>query len=93
MSGAQAPCAGTTRVAALAIESTSSVAMVRETVVCVRPRTVFTVALCVLAVVIFVQVVLVSAREGNPKPSPRRMGTATRPRPARGGARHYLDAR
>ena len=33
-----------------------------ETVVSIRPRTVFMVALCVLAVVIFVQVVLVSER-------------------------------
>jgi predicted PurR-regulated permease PerM len=37
-------------------------AMVPETVVSIRPRTVFMVALCVLAVVIFVQVVLVSER-------------------------------
>jgi len=36
--------------------------MVPETVVSIRPRTVFMVALCVLAVVIFVQVVLVSER-------------------------------
>jgi predicted PurR-regulated permease PerM len=37
-------------------------AMVSETVVTIRPRTVFMVAVCVLAVVIFVQVVLVSER-------------------------------